>query len=271
MTSTRSSTGTVFEKARADGRAALLGYLPAGFPDVAAGIEALQVMVDAGCDAIEIGLPYSDPVMDGPTIQAAAQMALDGGTRITDVLRTVEAVANTGVPTVVMTYWNPVERYGVDRFAADLSSAGGAGLITPDLTPDSAPEWIAAADEHHLDRIFLVAPSSTQERIAMTTSACRGFVYATAVMGVTGTRATSSELAGPLVARVREVSEVPVGVGVGVSNGAQAAEVAAYADGVIVGSAFVRALLDHPDDRATALRTLGALTEDLAAGVRRAP
>jgi tryptophan synthase alpha chain len=230
-------------------------------------------MVEAGCDVIEVGLPYSDPVMDGPTIQAAAQQALDRGVRTKDVLRTVEAVAATGTPTVVMTYWNPVERYGVDRFAADLASAGGAGLITPDLTPDFAPEWIAAADERDLDKIFLVAPSSTDERIAMTTAACRGFVYATAVMGVTGARATTSELAGPLVARTRAAQktsnvDLPVGVGLGVSNGAQAAEVAAYADGVIVGSAFVRALLDHPDDRAAGLRALAALTEDLAGGVR---
>jgi tryptophan synthase alpha chain len=273
------SVSVAFEKARADGRAALVGYLPAGFPDVAGGIDALRAMVDAGCDVIEVGLPYSDPVMDGPTIQAAAQQALERGVRTTDVLRTVEAVAATGVPTVIMTYWNPVERYGgrrsdgrsgVGRFAADLASAGGAGLITPDLTPDSAPEWIAAADEHDLDKIFLVAPSSTDARIAMTTAACRGFVYATAVMGVTGARTTTSDLAGPLVARTRRTTDLPIGVGLGVSNGDQAAEVASYADGVIVGSAFVRALLDHPDDRAAGLRALGALTEDLAAGVRRA-
>src|SRR3954454_13485320 len=146
------STRTAFAGARAEGRAALVGYLPAGFPDVAGSIEAIKVMVDAGCDVIEIGLPYSDPVMDGPTIQAAAQQALEGGIRTTDVLRTVEAVAATGVPTLVMTYWNPVERYGVDRFAADLAAAGGTGLITPDLTPDFAPEWIAAADQHALDK-----------------------------------------------------------------------------------------------------------------------
>ena len=270
------SVSTAFEKARADGRAALVGYLPAGFPDVAGGIEALRAMVDAGCDVLEIGLPYSDPVMDGPTIQAAAQQALEGGVRTTDVLRTVEAVAATGIPTLVMTYWNPVERYGVERFAADLANAGGAGLITPDLTPDPdvAGAWIAAADRHDLDKVFLVAPSSTDERIAMTTAACRGFVYATAVMGVTGARATTSDLAGPLVARTRALSpsgaDLPIGVGLGVSNGDQAAEVASYADGVIVGSAFVRALLDHPDDRAAGLRTLTALTEDLARGVRRA-
>ena len=264
------STSTAFEKAKVDGRAALVGYLPAGFPGVDGGIDALRAMVDAGCDVIEVGLPYSDPVMDGPTIQAAAQQALDGGVRTTDELRTVEAVAATGTPTVVMTYWNPVDRYGVERFAADLADAGGAGLITPDLTPDSGGEWIAAADAHDLDKIFLVAPSSTDERIAMTTAACRGFVYATAVMGVTGARATTSELASPLVARTRAHTDLPIGVGLGVSNGDQAAEVASYADGVIVGSAFVRALLDHPDDRAAGLRALTALTEDLAAGVRRA-
>lgn len=264
------TTTTAFEKARADGRAALVGYLPAGYPDVPGAIDALKAMVDAGCDVIEIGLPYSDPVMDGPTIQAAAQAALEGGVRTTDVLRTVEAVAATGTPTLVMTYWNPVERYGVERFAADLASAGGAGLITPDLTPDFAPEWIAAADAHDLDKVFLVAPSSTDERIAMTTAACRGFVYATAVMGVTGARTSTSDLAGPLVARTKAATDLPVGVGLGVSNGDQAAEIADYADGVIVGSAFVRVLLEHADDRPAGLRALAALTEDLAGGVRRA-
>jgi len=263
------SVATAFEKARADGRAALVGYLPAGFPDVAGGIEALQAMVAAGCDVIEVGLPYSDPVMDGPTVQAAAQQALEAGFRTTDVLRTVEAVAATGTPTLVMTYWKPVERYGVERFAADLAGAGGAGLITPDLTPDFAPEWIAAADDHDLDKVFLVAPSSTQERLAMTVAECRGFVYATAVMGVTGARASTSDLAGPLVARTKAVTDLPVGVGLGISTGDQAAEVASYADAAIVGSAFVRTLLDHPDDRVAGLRALSALTEDLAEGVRR--
>ena len=264
------TTTSAFEKARADDRAALVGYLPAGFPDVQGGIDAIRAMVDAGCDVIEVGLPYSDPVMDGPTIQAAAQAALEAGTRTSDVMRVVEAVAGTGTPTVVMTYWNPVERYGVERFAADLAGAGGAGLITPDLTPDSAREWIAAADAHGLDKVFLVAPSSTEERVAMTTAACRGFVYATAVMGVTGARTTTSDLAGPLVARAKATTDLPVCVGLGVSNGDQAAEVASYADGVIVGSAFVRALLDHADDPAAGITALRALTEDLADGVRRA-
>ncbi len=263
------STSLAFEKARAEGRAALIGYLPAGFPSVAGSIAAMRVMVEAGCDAIEIGLPYSDPVMDGPTIQAAAQQALDAGVRTTDVLTVVEAVAETGVPTLVMTYWNPIERYGVERWAGDLARAGGAGMITPDITPDHGTAWISAADTHDLDKVFLVAPSSTDERIAMTAECSRGFVYAAAVMGVTGARDATSDLAGPLVRRVRATGDIPVAVGIGVSNGDQAAEVAAFADGVIVGSAFVRTLLDHPDDEAAGLEALRALTADLAEGVRR--
>jgi tryptophan synthase alpha chain len=264
------STEKAFAQAKAERRGALVGYLPAGFPDLDGCVQAIKAMVEAGCDVIEVGMPYSDPVMDGPTIQAAAQQALEAGTRTSDVLRTVEAVAQTGVPTVVMTYWNPVVRYGVDRFARDLANAGGAGLITPDLVPDEAGEWVTAADANALDKIFLVAPSSTDARLRQTAQACRGFVYAAAVMGVTGARDSSSDLAGPLVARTRTVTDLPVCVGLGVSNGDQAAEVAGYADGVIVGSAFVRRLLDAGDDRSAGLASLTELTRDLAAGVRRA-
>ena len=263
------SVREAFDAARSEGRAALVGYLPAGFPDVQGSIEAMRTMVEAGCDVIEVGLPYSDPVMDGPTIQAAAQQALEGGVRTRDVLATVEAVAATGARVVVMTYWNPVERYGVERFAADLASAGGSGLITPDLVPDEADEWVAAADAHDLDKVFLVAPSSTDARLAMTVQSCRGFVYATAVMGVTGARSSTSDLAGPLVARTRAHTDLPVGVGLGVSTGDQAADVARFADGVIVGSAFVRRLLDAGDDRRTGLKAVAELTAELAEGVRR--
>ena len=266
-----STRAVITEAARAPGAGGPRWWVTTRrLPDVDASIDAIHAMVDGGCDVIEIGLPYSDPVMDGPTIQTAAQQALESGIRTRDVLRVVEAVAATGVPTLVMTYWNPVERYGVERFAADLASAGGAGLITPDLTPDFAPEWITAADAHDLDKVFLVAPSSTDERIAMTTAACRGFVYATAVMGVTGARESTSDLAGPLVARTKAATDLPVGVGLGVSNGDQAAEVAGFgADAVIVGSAFVRTVLDHADDRPAGLRSLTALAQDLAEGVRR--
>jgi tryptophan synthase alpha chain len=262
------SVAPAFEKARADGRGVLVGYLPAGFPTVDGAIAAIKAMVSAGVDLVEVGMPYSDPVMDGPVIQAASDAALRGGVRLRDLFRTVEAVAATGVPTVVMTYWNPVEQYGVERFARDLASAGGAGLITPDLIPEEAQPWLAASDEHELDRIFLVAPSSTESRIASTTAACRGFVYATAVMGVTGAREKTSDMAPNLVARTRSVTALPVGVGLGVSDGRQAAAVAGYADAVIVGSALVRCLLDAPDE-AAGIAALQRLTEDLAQGVRQ--
>jgi tryptophan synthase alpha chain len=252
------SIGKVFGQ----GRPALIGYLPAGFPSVEGGIEAILAMVDAGVDAVEVGFPYSDPVIDGPVIQRATEAALAAGVRAADVLRTVERVAGAGAPVVLMTYWNPVERYGVARFARDLAAAGGAGLITPDLIPDAASEWIAAADEHGLDRIFVVSPSSTDARVASTAAACRGFVYATAVMGVTGARERVSDAAPALVARLREVTRTPVAVGLGVRDGAQAAAIGAYADGVIVGSALVSALADG------GVAAVGALTADLAAGVR---
>jgi tryptophan synthase alpha chain len=262
-----------FEKARAEGRAALVGYLPAGFPTVAGGIEGLRTLAASGIDVIEIGYPYSDPVIDGPVIQRASEIALERGVRGHDVLATVEAVAATGVPVLVMTYWNLIERYqgaGVGAFARDLAAAGGSGLITPDLLPEEADEWVAVSDEHDLDRVFLVAPSSTDARIASTVAACRGFVYAASVMGVTGAREVTSAAAPALVSRVREVAgTLPVGVGLGVRDGDQAAEVGAYADGVIVGSALVRCLLDEPSLPA-GLAALSTLTADLAAGVRRA-
>jgi tryptophan synthase alpha chain len=270
------SVAVAFDKARADGRAALVGYLPAGFPTVAGGIAAVRALAESGVDLIEVGFPYSDPVMDGPVIQRASEIALERGVHGADVMATVAAVAETGIPVVVMLYWNLVERYGsgdgtrgVDTFARDLAAAGGSGLITPDLIPEEADEWLAASDRYGLDRVFLVAPSSTDARIASTVAACRGFVYATSVMGVTGERASTSLAAPALVERVRAVAgPLPIGVGLGVRDGDQAAEVGAYADGVIVGSALVKCLLDAPDEP-TGLAALRALTADLAAGVRR--
>jgi len=252
-----------FAAARAEGRGVLVGYLPAG----AASVPTFTAMVEAGVDVVEVGLPYSDPVLDGPVIQEAVDAALAAGTTPADVLRTVEAVAGTGVPALVMTYWNPIEQYGVDRFAADLAAAGGSGMITPDLTPEEAGPWLAAADKEGLDPVFLVAPSSSDQRVALIAGLCRGFVYATSVMGVTGARQRTSAAAPGLVTRVRAVTDLPVGVGLGVSDGDQAAEVAGYADAVIVGSAFVRAVRDAGPDAAPA--AAARLAADLAAGVRR--
>lgn len=252
----------LFAACRAEHRAALIGYLPAGYPTVDDSARLLNAVIEAGADLVEVGLPYSDPVLDGPTIQAAAETALRAGTRIRDVFSVVERVARAGGRAVVMTYYNPVLRYGVDRFARDLANAGGLGLITPDLVPDEADEWLAASAQHGLDRIFLVAPSSTEERIAKTAAAGSGFLYASAVMGVTGARDEVGPAAAGLVARCRPHTTLPVGVGLGVRSAAQAATVAGFADAVIVGSALVSAA-------GYGEAALRELTQDLAGGVRR--
>jgi len=267
-TATTSRTGALLDRLRGEGRAALVGYLPLGYPSVAGSVAAARTMVEAGVDVIELGLPYSDPVMDGPVIQHAVDHALSGGTRVRDVLGAVEQIAATGAPVLVMTYWNPVLRYGVDAFARDLAAAGGAGLITPDLVPDEGQDWIAASTAHDLDRVFLVAPSSTPERLAMTAAASRGFVYAASTMGVTGERTTVGARAEQLVADTRAAGAAHVCVGLGVSRPEQAQDIGRYADGVIVGSAFVRAMADAPDE-AAGLDALAAVAAGLAEGVRR--
>ena len=274
MSSALGHTGRRFAEIHASGRGALVGFLHVGYPDVPTSLAALRALTgegeSPGVDLVEVGLPYSDPMIDGVVNQRAGTRALERGVRTRDVFVAVEAVADTGTPAVVMTYWNLVEQYGPARFARDLASAGGSGAITPDLTPDEAGEWLEVSDAADLDRIFLVSPSSTDERLARTVAACRGWVYATSVMGVTGARAQSSTAAPVLVARVREADpDAMVGVGLGVSNGRQAAEITRYADAAIVGSALVRTLLDaeeagRPDD----LSALRALVADLADGVR---
>jgi tryptophan synthase alpha chain len=258
----KSGLAALFSSCRDDNRAALIGYLPTGYPDVRTSVDAMMALVESGCDIVEVGVPYSDPGLDGPTIATASEVALRGGVRVRDTLTAVEAVSSAGGYAVVMTYWNPVLRYGIDAFARDLASAGGRGLITPDLIPDEADDWLAASDEHQLDRIFLVAPSSTPQRLAATVEASRGFVYAASIMGVTGARDAVSRAAPELVRRVRAVSGIPVGVGLGVRSRDQVAQIASYADGVIVGSELVSALI-------AGLPTLRRLTEELSAGVRQ--
>ncbi|NUR43986.1 MAG: tryptophan synthase subunit alpha [Streptomyces sp.] len=255
--------------ARAEGRSALIAYLPAGFPTVDGGIEAIKAVFDGGADVVEVGLPHSDPVLDGPVIQTADDIALRGGVKIADVMRTVkEAYEATGKPVLVMTYWNPIDRYGVERFTAELAEAGGAGCILPDLPVQESALWREHAEKHGLATVFVVAPSSKDERLARITAAGSGFVYAASLMGVTGTRASVGAQAQNLVERTRAAGgDLPVCVGLGVSDAAQAAEVAGFADGVIVGSAFVKRMLDAPDDKA-GVEAVRELAADLAKGVR---
>ena len=257
----------VFERTRSEGRAALIGYLPAGFPTPEASVELITAMVDAGVDIVEVGLPYSDPLMDGPDIQAAVDIALRAGTTTDVVLDVVERISERGVTNVVMSYWNPIERFGVERFAQRLAQAGGSGVITPDLTPEEAGEWIASSTAHGLDRIFLVAPSSSDTRIGTVCSVTSGFLYAASTMGVTGARSSVSGAAPVIVDRSRAVTDLPIAVGLGVSTGDQAREVAQYADGVIVGSAFVRRIL-QADDVPAAVASVRELAAELARGVR---
>ena len=241
----RNSVSDTIAARRDAGSGALIGYLPVGFPDLATSIDAAVALVENGVDILELGLPYSDPVMDGLVIQEATQTALKAGFRTRDVFAAVEGIrSRVDAPVLVMTYWNPVLQYGVNRFADDLKSAGGAGLITPDITPDSAGEWLATSDRTGLDRVFLAAPSSTDARLADTVAASRGFVYAVSTMGITGARQDVDAAARTLVARLKADGAENACVGIGISTGDQVAQVMEYADGAIVGSALVKALAD---------------------------
>ena len=225
------------------GSGALIGYLPVGFPNFETSVDAAVALAENGVDVIELGLPYSDPVMDGTVIQRATQTALAGGFKLGHGFEAVAAItARVDIPVLVMTYWNPVLQYGVDRFADDLLAAGGAGLITPDLVADEAALWLAASDRTDLDRVFLAAPSSTDARLSQAVARSRGFVYAVSTMGITGARGDVDTAARALVARLRTAGATSACVGLGISTADQVREVLGYADGAIVGSALVSAL-----------------------------
>lgn len=259
-----SKTGSALDAARAAGRTALVGYLPAGYPTIDESVEAAVQLGRNGADVIEIGLPYTDPVMDGPVIQDATTVALRNGFHTRDVFEVVRRITErTDAAVVVMTYWNLVDRMGVDEFARRLAEAGGAGLVTPDLVPEEAGAWMEASDRHGLDRVFLTAPSSTDERVRLTVDSSRGFVYAVSVMGVTGTRDAVSTVAETVVRRAQDAGAEHVCVGLGVSQAAHVREIGAYADGAIVGTALVRALTDGGP------QAVGTLTRELAAGTVR--
>lgn len=254
-----------FSKAKSENRALLIGYMPAGFPTLEKSISIIAAMIKGGVDVIEVGFPYSDPVMDGPVIQQAAEVSLKNGTSANDVFKVVSSAT---VPALVMSYWNPIERFGTEQFASSLAKHSGVGVITPDLTVEESEHWISVTDENQIGRVYVVAPSSTDERLKKVSSACSGFVYAASLMGVTGARSAVSNAAETLVERVRGYTSLPVAVGLGVSTREQTAQVAQYADGVIVGSAFIKLVLEAKDHE-TALAQVESLASELAKGVRK--
>jgi tryptophan synthase alpha chain len=248
---------------RSEGGGALIGYLPVGFPTLTESIDAAVALVSNGVDIIELGLPYSDPVMDGPVIQAATQQALANGFRLRHGFEAIRAItAQIDAPVLVMTYWNPVVQYGLERFADDLRAAGGAGLITPDLIPDEAADWMAASERTGLDRVFLAAPSSSDARLRQALEASRGFVYTVSTMGTTGARAGVDAAARILVERLRAAGCTSACVGLGISTPEQVREILGYADGAIVGSALVKALTDG------GVTAVARLALELAAGAK---
>lgn len=238
-----SQTSAVLKANKAVGNGNLIGYFPAGYPTLDQSIEASIAMCENGVDVLELGVPYSDPVMDGIVIQEATMTALENGFKLKQTFDAVRAItAKVDTPVLVMTYWNPVLQYGIENFARDLAAAGGAGLITPDLIPDEASEWLEISDKYELDRVFLGTPSSSPERMKTACELSRGFVYAVSTMGITGARAELDAKARSVVASVREASTTALTcVGIGVSTAEQVTEINEYADGAIVGSAFVRA------------------------------
>lgn len=259
-----STVADAIDAARDAGRGALIGYLPIGYPDLETSIEAAVTLAEAGVDILELGPPYSDPVMDGPVIQEATNAALQAGFRMRDTFTAVrEVTARTDIPVLVMTYWNPVVQYGVSRYADHLRAAGGAGLITPDITPDAASDWVTESTRTGLDRVFLAAPSSTDARLEMIVRETTGFVYTVSTMGITGERAQLDAAARALVARLREHGAERACVGIGVSNADHVRSVLEYADGAIVGTALVRALRDG------GLEGLAAAARELVAGTAR--
>ena len=248
-----------------DGAKALIPYITVGDPNLDTTLALMHSLVENGADILELGVPFSDPMADGPTIQRATVAALERGTHLEDLFHAVDELTSYGISTCSMTYWNPVEWWGVERFAKDFAAVGGSGLITPDLPPEEGAQWEAASDKYDLERVYLSAPSSPEHRLKLIAEHSRGWVYAASSMGVTGARAAVGAHVADVVERTRAAGAERVCVGLGVSNGAQAREIGAYADGVIVGSALVKTLFDENIDRG--LKALGELATELKSGV----
>ncbi len=233
-----------FGALRAESRCALVCYVTAGHPSPAATIELLEGLDDAGADVIEIGVPFSDPVMDGPTIQATSEQAIARGTTPSSILAELRGI-DAGVPLVVMTYYNLVYHPGDQRFASEFAAAGVSGAIVPDVPLEELGPWAAAADAHGIETVLLAAPTASDERLACVCARSRGFVYGVSLLGVTGERDALAATADGIARRLKAATDLPVAVGIGISTPEQARQVTTVADGVVIGSAIVRLTLDE--------------------------
>ncbi len=258
-----------FERAKSEGRAAFVPFLTAGYPDETTFLEAARALLEVA-DVLEVGLPYSDPLGDGPTIQRSSEQVLGQGMTTQKTLGLISELRKSSDKAIVMmTYYNPIYCYerGETGFMEDLKASGADGVILPDLPPDEGDTLIQAARDNDLDTVFLVAPTSTEARLELVTGACRGFIYAVSVTGVTGAREALPADVPNLVSRVRAVSDLPVAVGFGVANAQTAKPVAAVADGVVVGSALIAGLAQNRDIRPLAQEIAQACRKEVAVEV----
>jgi len=248
-TSTASRIGETFARLQAEGKTALMPFHTAGFPTLESSKEIIRALIDAGADMIEVGIPFSDPIADGPSVQGTGQIALNNGTRLKDCIELVRQLRAEGVtaPLLLMGYYNPILKYGIERYAADCAAAGVDGFIVPDLPAEEAEALREACTVHGRDLIFMVAPTSTDDRLAAAAARGSGFLYCVSVTGVTGARDSMSETLGDYLARVRTHTDLPLAIGFGISKPEHVRQVGEIAQGAIVGAALINALNEADD------------------------
>jgi len=240
--------GKAFKRLKKDGGKAFIPYIMAGDPSLETTKETVLMLEQCGADIVELGVPFSDPLADGPTIQRAAERALKNNVTLRKIIAFVKDIrSSTHIPLILMTYFNPVFKYGSERFIRDASDANVDGLIIPDLPPDEAADFIKHARKANLDTIFLLAPTSTEDRIRIVAKASRGFIYYVSITGTTGSGLLFDGSMERLISEIKGCTDTPIAVGFGVSTPEDAAAVAKVADGVIVGSAIVKKLHETPD------------------------
>jgi len=259
----------VLVELKSKGKKAFIPFITAGDPTLGITKSLIKTLESVGADIIELGIPFSDPIADGPSIQRASLRSLEHNTSLKDIISMVAEIRKeTQIPIVLMGYYNPIFKYGASKFVKDATNAGVDGVIVADLPPEESSELISYAKEYKLATIFLVAPTSTPERVKLIAETCTGYIYCVSSMGVTGARDSVSEMISHTLDKIRKFTDKPIAVGFGVSNPNQAREVAKLADGVIVGSAIVNLIELYRDDPAKMLICIKDFSSDLAKSIK---